>query len=146
MQKLSLIHISIKSEFDIFVKGLQNNLNPSVDEGQAIEMLAQHLISQPVFDALLEVYKRQALVRWGKIGLGLYSMRDAVNAYMKACGADKIPFDGINAVSYTHLSAATPIPKPTSPRFSRPSSPKVSTSKRPLPKSTLELPPIPQAK
>lgn len=32
-----------------------------------------------------------ALVRWGKIGLGLYSMRDAVNAYMKACGADKIP-------------------------------------------------------
>ena len=37
-----------------------------------------------------------ALVRWGKIGLGLYSMRDAVNAYMKACGADKIPFDGIN--------------------------------------------------
>ena len=25
-----------------------------------------------------------ALVRWGKIGLGLYSMRDAVNAYMKA--------------------------------------------------------------
>ena len=43
---------AIKSEFDIFVKGLQNNLNPSVDDGQAIEMLAQHLISQPVFDAL----------------------------------------------------------------------------------------------
>ena len=39
-----------------------------------------------------------ALVRWGKIGLGLYSMRDAVNAYMKACGADKIPFDGINGI------------------------------------------------
>lgn len=47
---------AIKSEFDIFVKGLQNNLNPSVDDGQAIEMLAQHLISQPVFDALFADY------------------------------------------------------------------------------------------
>lgn len=47
---------TLKSEFNIFVKGLQGNLNPSVDEGQAIEMLAQHLISQPVFDALFQDY------------------------------------------------------------------------------------------
>lgn len=47
---------ALKSEFDIFVKGLQENLNPSVDEGQAVEMLAQHLISQPVFDALFQDY------------------------------------------------------------------------------------------
>ena len=47
---------ALKSEFRIFVKGLQENLNPSVDEGQAIEMLAQHLISQPVFDALFQDY------------------------------------------------------------------------------------------
>lgn len=47
---------ALKSEFNIFVKGLQENLNPSVDEGQAIEMLAQHLISQPVFDALFQDY------------------------------------------------------------------------------------------
>lgn len=46
----------LSSEFAIFVKGLQDNLNPSVDEGQAIEMLAQHLISQPVFDALFQDY------------------------------------------------------------------------------------------
>ncbi|WP_366911901.1 helicase-related protein, partial [uncultured Duncaniella sp.] len=46
----------LKTEFAIFVKGLQQNLNPSVDEGQAIEMLAQHLISQPVFDALFNDY------------------------------------------------------------------------------------------
>lgn len=39
-----------------------------------------------------------ALVRWGKTGLGLYSMRNAVNTYMKACGADNIPFDGINGI------------------------------------------------
>jgi len=47
---------ALKSEFAIFIKGLQENLNPSVDEGQAIEMLAQHLISQPVFDALFQDY------------------------------------------------------------------------------------------
>lgn len=47
---------TLKSEFNIFVKGLQENLNPSVDESQAIEMLAQHLISQPVFDALFQDY------------------------------------------------------------------------------------------
>lgn len=47
---------TLKTEFNIFVKGLQENLNPSVDEGQAIEMLAQHLISQPVFDALFQDY------------------------------------------------------------------------------------------
>ncbi|MCM1518379.1 MAG: DEAD/DEAH box helicase family protein [Pseudoflavonifractor sp.] len=47
---------AIKSEFDTFVSGLQENLNPSVNEGQAVEMLAQHLISQPVFDALFKDY------------------------------------------------------------------------------------------
>ena len=46
----------LHNEFNTFVKGLQENLNPSVDEGQAIEMLAQHLISQPVFDALFKDY------------------------------------------------------------------------------------------
>ena len=46
----------IDAEFKVFVKGLQDNLNPSVDNGQAVEMLAQHLISQPVFDALFADY------------------------------------------------------------------------------------------
>lgn len=46
----------INAEFKVFVKGLQDNLNPSVDNGQAVEMLAQHLISQPVFDALFADY------------------------------------------------------------------------------------------
>lgn len=44
-------------EFETFLKGLQKNLNPSVDHGQAIEMLAQHMVSRPVFDALFADYK-----------------------------------------------------------------------------------------
>ena len=46
----------LKDEFEDFLKGLQKNLNPSVTNGQAIEMLAQHMITRPVFDALFEEY------------------------------------------------------------------------------------------
>jgi predicted helicase len=46
----------LKSDFQRFVKGLQDNLNPEVDENQAVEMLAQHLITKPVFDALFDNY------------------------------------------------------------------------------------------
>lgn len=43
--------------FDDFVKGLHKNINDSVDTGQAIEMLAQHMITRPVFDALFKDYQ-----------------------------------------------------------------------------------------
>jgi predicted helicase len=42
------------AEFNEFVKGLQSNLNPSITDKDAIEMLSQHLITRPVFDALFE--------------------------------------------------------------------------------------------
>lgn len=45
-----------KSQFENYLKGLQKNLNPSVDQAQAIEMLAQHMITQPIFDALFSDY------------------------------------------------------------------------------------------
>ncbi|MDR2968163.1 MAG: DEAD/DEAH box helicase family protein, partial [Tannerellaceae bacterium] len=45
-----------KHEFEKFLKGLHKNINPSVTEEDAIEMLAQHLITQPVFEALFENY------------------------------------------------------------------------------------------
>lgn len=41
-------------KFEAFVTGLQENLNPTIDEEQAIEMLAQHLVTKPVFDAMFE--------------------------------------------------------------------------------------------
>ena len=43
--------------FEDFIKGLHKNINDSIDEGQAIEMLAQHMITRPVFDALFEEYQ-----------------------------------------------------------------------------------------
>ncbi|SHH09668.1 DEAD/DEAH box helicase [Flavobacterium johnsoniae] len=45
-----------KIAFTNFLEGLQKNINPSIDENQAIEMLAQHIITKPVFEALFEGY------------------------------------------------------------------------------------------
>lgn len=46
-----------KQAFDEFLTGLHNNLNPNVTQDEAIEMLSQHLITKPVFDALFEGYE-----------------------------------------------------------------------------------------
>jgi predicted helicase len=42
----------VRVEFDTFLSGLRGNLNDGISETDAIEMLAQHLITRPVFDAL----------------------------------------------------------------------------------------------
>ena len=54
-----LIHenANAKQYFDDFLGGLHKNINDSIDEGQAIEMLAQHMITRPVFDALFKEYQ-----------------------------------------------------------------------------------------
>ena len=45
-----------KAAFERFLHSLQHNINESIDQEQAIEMLAQHLITLPVFDALFGEY------------------------------------------------------------------------------------------
>ena len=45
-----------RKAFDSFLRGLHKDINPSVSEAQAVEMLAQHIITQPVFEALFENY------------------------------------------------------------------------------------------
>lgn len=42
--------------FQKFVSGLRHNINGAISDQQAIEMLAQHLITKPVFEALFESY------------------------------------------------------------------------------------------
>ena len=41
-----------KAEFQKFLRGLKDSLNESITEAQAVEMLAQHIITLPVFEAL----------------------------------------------------------------------------------------------
>ena len=42
----------IKKKFDRFLKALRKNVNPTITEEQAIEMLTQQLITKPIFEAL----------------------------------------------------------------------------------------------
>lgn len=45
-----------KTAFERFLHSLQHNINESINQEQAIEMLAQHLITLPIFDALFGEY------------------------------------------------------------------------------------------
>lgn len=45
-----------RAVFDEFLGEIRDDLNSAVTEDEAIEMLAQHLITKPVFDALFEDY------------------------------------------------------------------------------------------
>ena len=47
---------SERDAFDRFLAEIRDDLNDSISEEEAIEMLAQHLITRPVFDALFEGY------------------------------------------------------------------------------------------
>jgi predicted helicase len=42
--------------FEQFVDGLHKNINPFITDDEAIEMLSQHIITQPVFEALFDGY------------------------------------------------------------------------------------------
>ena len=47
---------TVTAEFDTFLRGLRGNLNENISRSDAVEMLAQHLITRPVFDALFGGY------------------------------------------------------------------------------------------
>lgn len=55
--KLLIKKPKIAPKFNEFLKALQQNLNSSITTTDAIEMLAQHMITKPVFDALFENYE-----------------------------------------------------------------------------------------
>ena len=43
--------------FDSLMRGLRRNINPGLSEQDVIEMLSQHIITRPVFEALFENYE-----------------------------------------------------------------------------------------
>jgi predicted helicase len=60
MMRISVMLENTNSEayeaFQKFVSGLRHNINGAISDQQAIEMLAQHLITKPVFEALFDSY------------------------------------------------------------------------------------------
>jgi len=45
-----------QNAFEEFLAGLKKDINPSVSKDEAVEMLCQHIITKPVFEALFEDY------------------------------------------------------------------------------------------
>jgi predicted helicase len=66
-----------KIAFDQFLDGLHQNINPSVTQDEAIQMLAQHLITKPVFDALFENYR---FVENNPVSKAMQDMLDKLDA------------------------------------------------------------------
>lgn len=64
-----------RAAFDKFLLGLQKNINPSINEEQAVEMLAQHIITQPIFDALFEGY---SFVKSNAVSVAMQNMIDSL--------------------------------------------------------------------
>lgn len=62
-----------KNTFADFLKGLQKNINPSITQGEAVEMLSQHIITKPVFEALFEGY---SFVKNNPISVAMQTMLD----------------------------------------------------------------------
>lgn len=63
--------------FREFVRGLKRNINPSITEAQAIEMLAQHIITKPVFEALFEGY---SFVQNNAVSVSMQKALDAIES------------------------------------------------------------------
>ncbi|MCG5238038.1 DEAD/DEAH box helicase [Xanthobacter oligotrophicus] len=51
---LSVLDSAARRAFDAFLAEIRDDLNSGITEKEAVEMLAQHIITRPVFDALFE--------------------------------------------------------------------------------------------
>jgi len=76
-----------KTAFANFVGGLQKNINPSINEAQAVEMLAQHIITKPIFEALFEGY---SFVKNNAVSTAMQSMLDALESETLAEDSEKL--------------------------------------------------------
>lgn len=64
-----------KTAFKNFLIGLQKNINPSITEAQAVDMLAQHIITKPIFEALFEGY---SFVKHNAVSQAMQNMLEAL--------------------------------------------------------------------
>lgn len=64
-----------KLAFERFLQGLHENINPSISQDEAIEMLSQHLITRPVFDALFDDFRFSDM---NPVSIAMQGMLDAL--------------------------------------------------------------------
>jgi predicted helicase len=77
----------IKEQFDRFVHNLQAIINPSIKENDAIEMLSQHLITKPVFDALFSDYE---FTKYNPISVAMQKIIDVLEGQSLAKETEKL--------------------------------------------------------
>ena len=76
--------------FKAFLKELRDDLNPQVSEDDAVEMLAQHMVTQPVFDAL---FGQAAAARRNPVSQGMQTVLDVLKPSGIAVEAESLdPF------------------------------------------------------
>ncbi|GED07785.1 helicase [Glutamicibacter uratoxydans] len=66
-------------EFAVFLDGLRGNLNDGITQDDAVDMLVQHLITKPVFDALFKDYDFTGHNPVSKVMDSMLSLLDAYN-------------------------------------------------------------------
>ncbi len=76
-----------RKQFDKFFNEIRDDLNDSVTREEAIEMLAQHLITKPVFDALFEDYK---FSERNSVSIALQNVIDVIDRHNVSKEADSL--------------------------------------------------------
>lgn len=85
---------AMAGDFTRFLKGLQDTLNPAVSRADAIEMLAQHILTLPVFQALFAETHFPENNAVGKALHGIVQKLDAAAVASETEGLDKF-YDNI---------------------------------------------------
>ncbi|RQT48507.1 DEAD/DEAH box helicase [Burkholderia cepacia] len=76
-----------REAFDAFAAELRGDLNGSITDGEIIEMLAQHLITKPVFDALFADY---SFAKHNPMSLAMQSVLDVLQEHRLDKEADTL--------------------------------------------------------
>ncbi|NTV70411.1 MAG: DEAD/DEAH box helicase [Azonexaceae bacterium] len=73
--------------FNAFAEELRDDLNDSITDGEIIEMLAQHLITKPVFDALFEGY---SFAQYNPMSQAMQAVLDVLQEHRLSKEADTL--------------------------------------------------------
>lgn len=76
-----------REAFIAFAAELRDDLNDSITDGEVIEMLAQHLITKPVFDALFSTY---SFAQHNPISLAMQGVLDVLQEHQLAKEVDTL--------------------------------------------------------
>ncbi|MBK3468724.1 DEAD/DEAH box helicase [Pseudomonas sp. MF6776] len=76
-----------KAAFNAFAAELRDDLNDSISDGEIVEMLAQHLVTKPVFDALFDEY---SFASHNPMSKAMQAVLDALHEHHLAKEADTL--------------------------------------------------------